>query len=151
MEGISRTVRIPIYVTVLRILLLLFCLRVVGQLVQVVSPVAWLPPLSAWQGSKLPYPVLLALQLVIIFLMFRGIRRHASGSSRRRPHLGKWLLFLGAAYFLVMAARLIIGVTDFSGHPWFHRPIPALFHLVLASFVLLLSAFHLNWINREQK
>lgn len=151
MEGDSRTVRSSAYVTALWVLVFLFCLRVVGQLVQVLSPVAWLPPLSAWQGSKLPYAILLACQLVIIFIMICVSRRHASGSVQRRTSLGKWLLFWGAFYSLAMAARLIIGLADLSGHVWFHKPIPAIFHLVLASFVLLLAAFHLNWIKREQE
>ncbi len=151
MEVVGKKDRSSAYATALWVLVFLFCLRVIGQLIQLLSPVAWLPPLSAWQGSKLPYSILLACQLVIIFLMFRVSGRHASGSVQRRPRLGKWLLFVGGVYFLTMAARLVIGLADLSGNVWFHRPIPAFFHLVLASFVLLLAAFHLNLINRGQK
>ena len=149
MEGDSRTLGSSAYVIALWGLVFLFCLRVAGQLIQVLSPVAWLPPLPAWLGSTLPYAVLFVSQLAIIFLMFRVSRRHASGFVQRHSSLGKWLMFGGAFYFLVMAARLVIGLADLSGPAWFHRPIPAFFHLVLASFVLLLAAFHLNWIKRE--
>lgn len=148
MEGIRRTDRGSAYVTALWVLTILFCLRVAGQLIQVVSPVEWLPPLPAWQGSKLPYTALLTSQLVIVFLMLRVVLRHASGSAEHRPRVGKWLLFWGAIYFLIMVVRLIIGLAGLSGHVWFHKPIPAIFHLVLASFVLLLAAYHLSWIKR---
>lgn len=151
MEGVSKTDHRLAHVAVLRVLAFIFCLRVIGQFIQAVFPVGWLPPLSAWQGSKLPYWLLLALQLVILLLMFRIINRHASGSPQRSQRVGKWLLFVGSAYFLVMAARLVVGMGDLSAHVWFHRMIPAVFHLLLALFVLQLAAFHLNLANGKQK
>jgi hypothetical protein len=54
-------------------------------------------------------------------------------------------------YFTGMAARLVIGIADLSMHPWFHKFIPAFFHLVLAVFVLLLAVFHLNLIGKNNK
>lgn len=149
MERVRRKVRSSAYVSALWLLIALFCLRVTGQLIQAISPVSWLPPLTVWQGSALPYEALLAIQVAIIFAMLRIVTRHAAGAVQRRPRLGNWLLFAGAVYFLGMAARLIIGLADWSEYPWFHRPIPAFFHLVLASYVLLLAAFHLNWLSKE--
>jgi hypothetical protein len=48
-----------------------------------------------------------------------------------------------------MALRLIIGLTGWSEAPWFQRPIPAFFHLVLAAYLLVLAAFHLDWLGGE--
>lgn len=149
MEGVRRTVCSSAYVAVLWLLILVFCLRVAGQLTQVLYPVAWLPPLAVWQGSAIPYPLLLASQVAIIMAMSLVALKHAAGSVQRRPRLGSWLLLAGSVYFLVMAGRLIVGLADWSEDPWFQRPIPAFFHLVLASYVLLLGAFHLNWPDRK--
>lgn len=149
MEQVRRKVGSSGYVSALWLLIALFCLRVIGQLVQAISPVSWLPPLTVWQGSALPYEALLAIQVAIIFAMLCIATRHAAGTVQRRRRLGNWLLFAGAIYFLGMVGRLIIGLADWSDKPWFNRPIPAFFHLILASYVLLLAAFHLNWLRKE--
>lgn len=151
MERVRQTVCSSVYVAALWFLVLIFCLRVIGQLVQTVSPVSWLPPPAAWQGSAFPYPILLASQLVLIVVMSLVARRHATASVPRRTSLGKWLLLAGSVYFLVMAGRLLAGLADLSADPWVQRTIPAFFHLVLASYVLLLAAFHLNWLSRESR
>lgn len=120
----------------------LFALRVAGQAIQHSAPVPWLPPLEAWQGSRLPYWALLSIQITILGLMARWAARVGSGCARRKPGAGKLLLILGTIYFLGMATRLVIGLADLSPAAWFHRPIPSVFHLVLASFVLVLGAWH---------
>lgn len=149
MERVRQRISSSAYVAALWFLVLLFCMRVLGQLIQAVYQVPWLPPLAVWQGSTVPYGVLLTIQAAIIIAMLIITRRHAAGIVQRRPRLGSWLLLAGAIYFLGMAARLIIGLAGWSGDPWFYRPIPAFFHLVLASYVLLLAAFHLNWLSKE--
>ncbi|HWQ95401.1 MAG TPA: hypothetical protein VN418_07890 [Gammaproteobacteria bacterium] len=136
------------FAVALWILVFVFCLRVLGQLIQQVSPLPWLPGLEQWQGSALPYWLLLTIQWAIIAVMVMSVRRCTSGNLVRRPAQGKWLLFLGTIYFVVMAGRLVIGWTLPSAGPWFHKPIPAIFHLVLASFILLLGAHHTNRIAR---
>lgn len=151
MEGDRRTARSPGYVTALWFLIFLFFLRIVGQLIQTVHPVVWLPPLTAWQGSTLPYTALLASQLATIIALTLVARRHAAGEARRNHRLGGWLLLAGLVYFLGMTGRLVIGLADLTEQPWFHQPVPAGFHLVLASFVLILAAYHLNWLNMEQR
>jgi hypothetical protein len=132
------------YTTVLWAFLLLFCLRIVGQLIQTLFPVAWLPPLAAWQGSAIPYGWLLLLQLGIASVMWHAIRRHVSGNVKPHPVAGRRLLAAGTLYFAGMLCRLLVGLADWSDQPWFHKPIPTVFHLVLASFVLLLAGFHLG-------
>ena len=119
----------------------LFALRVAAQLVQYVSPTRFLPPFEAWQGSGLAYPVLLASQLTILAAMVWG-----TGAVRRRPRVrktvGRWLIALGAVYFGSMAVRLVLGLTVLSDLAWFAKPLPALFHLVLASYVLALGHYY---------
>lgn len=137
------------YTIALWSLVLLFCLRVTGQLLQFFSPFSWLPLFEKWQGSSLPYWLLLLIQLLIIVIMVRTVRRYTSGGVQKNHQKGKWLLAIGGVYFTSMAIRLIIGLSDLSAAPWFHKSIPAFFHLVLASFVLLLGAFHMNWVNRK--
>lgn len=149
MEGERLIVRSSAYVAALGLLIFIFSLRVIGQLIQVLSPVPWLPPLPAWQGSTIPYPLLLAFQAAIVMVMLFVAGRHAWGKVQRRPRLGNWLLLGGSVYFLGMALRLIIGLADWSDAPWFQRQIPAFFHLVLATYLLLLAAFHLDWIGKE--
>lgn len=149
MEGKRPIDRSSAFVAALWLLTFMFCLRVAGQLIQVVSPVPWLPPLAAWQGSEIPYPLLLISQTAIVMAMLYVAVRHASTEVRRRPRLGSWLLLGGSVYFLGMALRLIIGLAGWSEAPWFQRPIPAFFHLVLAAYLLVLAAFHRNWLDRR--
>lgn len=82
------------FAVALWILTFLFCLRVLGQLIQQISPLPWLPNLEEWQGSALPYWLLLTVQLAIIAVMVLSVRRYTSGNLVRRPTQGKWLLSL---------------------------------------------------------
>lgn len=120
----------------------LFIFRVAAQLLQYLHPVAWLPPFDSWHSATLPYPLLLAIQAVIIVLLARIARRVQRGAVRPRPRLGNGLRLLGGLYFAAMLARLALGCTVLSGHPWFDKPVPSLFHLVLAGFLLALAAYH---------
>lgn len=120
----------------------LFAFRVLAQFVQHVAPVSVLPPFAAWHSAALPYPVLLASQIVILALMVRLALRYTQGHARRHPWVGRWLLGIGLAYFGLMLVRLVLGQTVLAGHPWFGQVIPAVFHLVLASFLLSLGAWH---------
>jgi hypothetical protein len=139
----------PAYSAILWSLSILFSLRVIGQLIQYFNAVEWLPKLEVWQGSSLPYGVLFTSQLVILTVMIYISRQHTSGRVEKNTDKGKWLLAIGTIYFIGMTVRLLIGLASLSANPWFHKPLPAIFHLVLASFVLLLAAFHMNWIEKN--
>lgn len=130
---------------------LLFLIRIVGQLIQQVDSVLWLPPLAAWQGSSLPYAILLPAQLIIWAAMICTSHRHASGRVKRSRTRGKWLLLLGGLYFLSMTTRLVVGIAGLSTIPWFQKSIPAFFHLVLAAFILSIAAFHMNWLGKTNE
>ena len=114
-----------------------FMLRVVGQAVQLWVPQSWLPPFSEWQGSAIPYPLLLAAQVVILGIVAFVLTRMAQG----RRMLGRRTCFVvigaGAVYFAVMAARLLVGLFWLTENQWFTTWISTSFHLVLASVVLI--------------
>ena len=130
-----------VHVWLLALFTAMFALRVAAQLVQYASPTRFLPPFEAWQGSGLAYPVLLASQLTILVAMAFGtgaVRRRA----RVRKSVGRWLIVLGAVYFSSMSIRLVLGLTVLADLAWFAKPLPALFHLVLAGYVLTLGHYH---------
>ena len=92
----------------------------------------------------LPYPVLLFSQLAIAATMVNVNLRLARGVIMPRPRLGRWLAMLGALYFVGMLLRLVLGQTVYAGSPWLDRPLPTLFHLVLAAWLLLLARYHVR-------
>ena len=126
---------------VVAVLTIAFALRVTGQVVQRWAPVSFLPAFDDWQGSGLPYPVLLAFQIAIVVLAVAVTLRMSRGSRL----IGKrWIvpvLLAGIVYFTVMFARLILGFTALSDITWFNRPIPSAFHLVLAAQLMLIAAY----------
>ncbi len=119
----------------------LFVLRVLAQAVQWAGPVPFLPSFDSWQGSGLPYPALLASQVVIIALLARALVVVRSRSIRPASWKHRACFLLGGAYFAAMAFRLLAGLTFFSDVEWFAQSLPALFHLVLAAFVLLFGHY----------
>lgn len=139
-------IRLPrsCYVVALSILLALFCFRVVAQLLQHYLELAFLPPFEAWHSDTLPYGVLLASQIVIVIIyawLLLGIVNNRTQPSHR---LG-WLFFIvGLIYFLVMLARMSIGLLGLSVHHWFHSYLPTLFHFVLSGYLLVMGHFHIR-------
>ncbi len=132
-------------------LLGLFCFRVAAQLVQWRFEAPLLPPFDAWHSSVVPYAVLLAVQVVIIAFYGRVSLAFWSRSvepSRRSAAL--WLS-IGSVYGIVMAARLVLGMTVLSSQAWFANWLPTLFHLVLASFMLVAGTFHWRHVARESR
>ena len=120
----------------------LFAGRVMAQAIQFVHPVDVLPPLSAFQGSALPYSVLLPAQLVILGAMLASTLAVATGSHVRTPAHGRFLAWFGALYLAGSVLRIGIGVLVPDVAPWFRAWISGVFHLVLASFVLVLADCH---------
>lgn len=127
-------------------LTLMFLLRVAAQFLQWAAPVTSLPAFDAFHGDVLPYPFLLSSQLAILALMVFINRAVFSGWRPARP-TRHWLLAIGGLYFLAMLFRWLAGVFEWTDHEWFDRPIPAFFHLVLASYMI-----RLGWpVNEKQK
>ena len=129
------------YLPWLLALTVLFVLRVLAQAVQWAAPVAFLPPFDAWQGSALPYPVLLTTQVAVIALLVRVLFLVRADAVRPASWKHNACFILGGAYFAVMAIRLVAGLTFLSDVEWFARSLPALFHVVLATFVLLFGHY----------
>lgn len=111
----------------------LFSLRVAGQAIQRWAPQPWLPPFDAFQGSHLPYSVLLGSQVLILSAMvFCNLRRPAGGRA---------LFWIGVIYMTGSLARIVIGLTVPDAHSWFHAWISGVFHIVLAAYLLVLARF----------
>ncbi|MFN0125457.1 MAG: sterol desaturase family protein [Verrucomicrobiales bacterium] len=126
----------------LLILLILFAFRVAAQLLQKLAPVHFLPAFDSWQSGTLPYGVLLALQMLLLVVMVRVQLRMRSGKLLPRPGLGVALLSFGSVYFALMLFRLGAAYTFGVGQPFLGAALPAFFHVVLSSWMLLLGLFH---------
>lgn len=123
------------------LLVALFAARVIAQPLSLV--VSSLPTFESWHSAALPYSLLLASQLVILAVLCWTTYRMSVGAVNPGRTFGAVVLFLGAVYFLVMIARLVLGLTFLSDVRWFASPLPTAFHLVLASWLLLYG--HLHW------
>ncbi len=118
----------------------LFALRVVAQPLALV----WdrLPAFEEWHSATLPYFWLVFFQALILLVMIIISARFSAGRVRPSPRLGLALLCIGTAYMGVMIVRLVLGISVMRGDSWFDRPLPTLFHLVLASFVITVGGYH---------
>lgn len=133
------------HVAWLWLLLFLFCLRVVGQLVVVVFGVTWLPPMQDWQSGLLPYPWLLASQILIIAVFAKvclDLGRGRGFFAVRRPRFGAALIVIGLLYLTAMLARYGFRMAFHPGERWTGGSIPTFFHWVLAGFVLTTGWVH---------
>lgn len=120
------------------LLLLLFVLRVAGQLVVALRPPAWLPEMKQWYSGLIPYPVLLPIQLVFIAVMARiatDVGRSAGRFAEPGPAWGRGIVAFGILYAAAMGVRYL---------RWRRTPperrrawIPIVFHVVLAAFLLV--------------
>lgn len=142
------------YFWVLATLLLLFCLRVLGQILVAFLQVSFLPPMEEWMSGVLPYPELLTSQILIIVLygkicldFFRG--RGFFVTPRRR--LGTGLLIFGSLYLVVMIFRYVIRMSLYPHERWTGGCIPIFFHWVLSSFILVLGSYHWRITQRAGK
>jgi len=132
--------------TRLWVLLALFTLRVAGQLGVVLHLAPFLPPMDQWQSGVLPYPVLLASQLVILAGLGTVCLQFSRGHGYFvRPHqwLARPLLFVGWMYAASMIVRYAIWMTIRPDQRWTGDLIPVVFHLVLAGFLISIAQYHL--------
>ena len=123
------------------LLVALFAARVIAQPLSLA--VSSLPTFESWHSAALPYALLLVSQLVILAILASATYRVSIGAVHPGRSLGAVALSLGAVYFLVMIARLLLGLTVLSHIRWFASPLPTVFHLVLAGWLLLYG--HLHW------
>lgn len=123
-------------IPVLWALLALFVLRVTGQALVAFFGVGFLPPMEAWYSGLLPYEVLLPSQLLLIALMSKICLDFTRGRgvffAPKRFFATVWLWF-GTLYLAAMIARALF---------LWDRPIPIVFHWVLAAFVISVGLSH---------
>ncbi|MXZ96350.1 MAG: hypothetical protein F4Y99_10535 [Acidimicrobiaceae bacterium] len=120
---------------------LAFGARVLAQAVQRWGPVSFLPPFDDFQGSGLSYPVLLGAQVFILAIIAVVLVRMHRGKGLISPRLILPVTLFSALYFVVMAVRLVLGLSVLSDSGWFSTWIPTVFHLVLASMLMLIAAY----------
>jgi hypothetical protein len=106
-----------------------------------------LPAFESWDGGVLPYPVLLVTQLVILGWLARTAWRFWTGTVVPSRRIGRAALAVGIVYFAVMFLRLLLGATTLSDVRWFASPLPAFFHLVLATYLLVYGYCHLHTVS----
>ena len=122
--------------TLLWLLLALFALRVLGQLLVVLGLAPFLPRMDDWQSGVLPYSMLLASQILILGVLATVCVQF----SRRKGYFidaRKWLAtplwVAGWIYAVGMVVRYAVLRRDL---------IPVVFHVVLASFLLVVAHHH---------
>jgi hypothetical protein len=130
------------YAVSLWVLFALFLFRVVAQPLSLVVHLAILPPFDSWYSGLVSYGLLLGSQVVILAVEGWTAWRFTIGAVTPRRWLGVAALIFGSLYFVSMVARLVLGLTVLSDSPWFAHPVPTLFHLPLAGFVVLFGRFH---------
>jgi membrane protease YdiL (CAAX protease family) len=125
----------------LTLLMALFAFRVLAQPVAAQWHVALLPSFDDWHSGAVPYPLLLISQCLILFVGIAVTRFFYRRELSPRRRLGTCLLYLGWIYWGVMSMRLLLGVTLLNNVHWFTQTLPALFHLLLANFLMLVGEF----------
>ena len=130
------------YAVLLGVLSLAFAARVLGQLLVAVFDVKFLPPMEAWYSGLIPYPALLAIQLVILAVQLEISRElwvGAGAVSVPRPVLGRALAWISVVYFLTMVGRYLVTSVVLPEAGRFGDTIPIVFHWVLAGYLWVLS------------
>ena len=127
------------------ILLALFTGRVLGQLAVALDLAPFLPPMDEWQSGLLPYPVLLAAQFVLLAVLGTICWQFSRGRGwfvRAPRWLGTPLWIAGWIYAASMVARYAVWMAIRPEERWTGDLIPVVFHIVLASFLLVVAGFH---------
>jgi hypothetical protein len=118
----------------------LFGARVIGQFEVLVAAPGWLPDMDAWYSGLPPYYLLLPVQIALLMVMavVAWSRRVRTGRfALANPRIARALRGLALLYFLAMALRLGINLTDNGVDFWRAGAIPVAFHWVLALFMLV--------------
>jgi hypothetical protein len=130
------------YARALAAITALFTVHVAAQALRHWNGGDALAPPHGLIGSALPYWLLLAVQVFLLALM-SAITYDVAGCTRRRnARAARVLGWLGGMYFAGSLGRIAAGLTLANAPPWFTAWSAALFHLVLAAFVVTLAAYH---------
>jgi hypothetical protein len=123
--------------------MVLFTLRVAGQVVVLLAAPAWLPPMDRW--NLMPYRLLLPIQLVFIAVMtWICVGLLTEDGFVAEPHrgFGRFAVGLSFLYAGSMVVRYAVRMRRRPEERWFGGAIPIVFHVVLAAFVFVYGVFH---------
>jgi len=112
--------------------------RVLGQLMVATRGPRWLPPMEQWQSGLLPYPVLLASQVVVLTFMTLicvDFARRRGFFFESHPSGGVFSMWFAYVYFGGMVFRYIATMTLRPARRWFRGTIPIVFHSIMAAFL----------------
>jgi hypothetical protein len=126
-----------VYAPWLWIFTILLVGRVLGQIIVVLFAPRWLPPMQQWQSGLLPYPVLLAGQLVVLWLMFWISIDYTRGGGfwvEPHPSLGQAAVIWSYVYAGAMLVRYVIRMARRPDQRWTGGTIPIVFHTIVAAF-----------------
>lgn len=135
----------------LSILLVLFCFRVVGQMLVYFANVTWLPPMNEWYSGLMPYRFLLPAQFLIIGVYGTVCLQFIRGAgffSQSRPAFANGVRYFGWVYLIGMLARYPLRMWLVPEARWFGQTIPIFFHWVLATFLLVFAYYHKRQLER---
>ena len=130
---------------VLAFLTLLFFVRVLGQALVVFFSVTWLPSAEQWASGLIPYPTLLAIQVVMLTVMGKIVFDVWHGKAffaQMQMRLASFLVSFSAIYTASMMLRYVITMILRPEMRWFGGTIPIFFHFVLAAFLYVWGKFH---------
>lgn len=133
------------YAPWLWLLLGLFVVRVVAQPLALIIDTPLLPRFESWHSGVLPYPALVIAQFLIIAWFARTAARFGNGNVVPGHRRGGFFLLFASVYFLTMLTRLVLGLTIYRESRWFTSYIPTVFHLVLATWLLLYGHYHYRY------
>jgi hypothetical protein len=126
----------------------LLFLRVIGQIVVVLWAPRWLPPMHQWQSGLLPYPVLLAGQILVLTLMvwicLDFSRTTGVFLNPRRSEVGRFTIWFSYFYVGAMIVRYIARMIERPDQRWFGGTIPIIFHCVVAAFLWTFGKYHVS-------
>jgi hypothetical protein len=134
-----------VYAPYLWLFTVLLVLRVAGQLVVATTAPRWLPPMSQWQSGLVPYPLLVAVQLIVLWLMFSITIDFTLASGywvRPHPALGAVVVVWSYLYAAAMVLRYIRRMARRPDQRWIGGTIPIVFHTVVAAFQWTFGQFH---------
>jgi hypothetical protein len=128
---------------VLAVLILLFFVRVLGQALDVFFSVSWLPSSDQWASSLIPYPTLLAIQVVLLMGMVKIVSDvwRGKGFFAKPRMCPRFLIGFSAIYAASMALRYIFTMIFLPEMRWYGGTIPIFFHFVLAAFLYTWGKF----------
>jgi len=119
---------------------LLIAACVIGQLEALLVAPMWLPDMEAWYPGRMPYHLLLPVQIAILMLMAAvasNRRLRHGGFARANPRAATALRSFAGTYFAVMGMRLGVNINEHGVDFWSEGAIPVAFHWVLALFLLV--------------